>query len=666
MGFSVDNRLRIAAPWLLFLFALGVRFLHIGALRPLPLFENPYEGLDADLYVALARGIAGGELYPPELLHAAPLYAYWLGFFFFLFGDGAFLAVRLAQALLGAAAAPLIARAARPIAGLKGSVAAGIAAAVLPPFILYEGTLQSAALVPFLVSAVLVASGARRSSRGTVGAGLLLGVLALDRPDTLPLVLLIPIGMIIAGFGKRRALLHLVGTVALVLPFTIASSVRSGGPVPISGHGGIHFYIGNHAGAGGYLSPVKGIEPNPAGFARDARLRAETDVGRSLTPFEINRYWSGKAWSEVGDDFPRALKRLGIKFFLFSNDYEAPNNEDLYYWKGISPVLNLPIPLFGILFPFGLFGLLFLPRVRKEGGLCGVILLTAAASAIIFFVTARYRLIAVPALIPLAAAGAIGFPSVMRRGPFPGLALAGLLLFSNWPLPRFDFAAPESRMGFSYLHAGKFEEAGDTFRRALTIRPDFEEARIGLARVLAGSGDQAGAEEIYRDLLANGSGRRDEVGAQLSRLLARSNRLDEAITLGVDMVRESPDDPMALNNLAASLIRSGEDDRARPLLERAVTLEPDQEEARFNLALILARQGRLEEAASHIGQILRDHPGSKRALFNGGSIAARLADYDQARIFWERLFSTDPDYPRLGEQLERLKLMESGSPPREK
>ncbi|RPJ44178.1 MAG: hypothetical protein EHM19_07180, partial [Candidatus Latescibacterota bacterium] len=132
-----------ALPLLLFLAGLGLRLWHVSSLAALPSFDHPYEGLDAELYVRLARAVAGGDLLPSGLLDAAPLYAYWLALFVRAFGDP-FLAPRLAQAVLGAAVAPLLFAAGRRSGGRAVGLLAGLAAAIFPPFLLYEGTLQSA------------------------------------------------------------------------------------------------------------------------------------------------------------------------------------------------------------------------------------------------------------------------------------------------------------------------------------------------------------------------------------------------------------------------------------------------------------------------------------------------------------------------------------------
>jgi len=142
----MNDRQKIAihpflAPAFLFAAALGVRLWHLAAIRALPSFRHPYEGLDGELYTRLGRLIASGDLLPAGLFDTAPLYSYWLGLFFRIFGDSP-LPPRIAQALLGAAAVLLVRAAGRRLAGPRTGNIAAIVAAFYPPFLLFEGTLQ--------------------------------------------------------------------------------------------------------------------------------------------------------------------------------------------------------------------------------------------------------------------------------------------------------------------------------------------------------------------------------------------------------------------------------------------------------------------------------------------------------------------------------------------
>src|SRR4029453_15773682 len=95
---------------------------------------------------------------------------------------------------------------------------------------------------------------------------------------------------------------------------------------------------------------------------------------------------------------------LAKKIYLFCHAYERGDNQSFNFTRAEIPALRW-IPLtFGLVFPLAMLGLWV---TRREGGRMGIVPLHAlcyAAGVILFFVTARYRLAVVPALLLLAAA----------------------------------------------------------------------------------------------------------------------------------------------------------------------------------------------------------------------------------------------------------------------
>ncbi len=656
------NRALLVEGGLFFTGALLIRILSILALSTLPSFRFPYNGLDGELYVRLGRLIASGDAAPHGLLHTAPLYSYWLGGLFRLFGDS-MIFPRIAQALLGAAAVTLLWKAGRQMGGRTAGRIAGSIAAIYPPILLYEGTLQSAALVPFLVALVLVTLLRARSAAALLTCGLFIGVFVLDRPDALPLIFLLPAALLAARRKVRPAVIMLAGALITVLPFATSTSIRAGGFVPVSAHGGIHLHIGNHDGADGSLSPVQGINPSPAGFAIDARRLAESEEGRPLSASEVSRHWSRRALRWIVSH-PGSFAALAAKkFFLFWNDYEIPNNEDLYFIHSSPPYPPILLPLFGLIAPLGVCGLIFAPINRLGKLTCAAIVVSSLAGGMIFFVTARYRLPAQVALIPLASIGAITAAGHLKARRFGGPALlAALMIFCNMPGAKHDFAAPESRMGNSHMQAGNHMEAEASFRRALEIRPGFPEALTGLAELYRRLDRPEEAIAIYLELedhiAAGGTARND-----LATLLAEQGNLGEAVAMLQELLAEDPENGAALTNLAACQMDLGSYDRAETLLRHALRIDPENAQALLNLGLVQGRRGATAEAADLLARHLVLSPRSPRALFNAGVIEALRNRPAEALTLWERLDSIDPDYPELGGHIARARAILSDRAP---
>ncbi|MFH1680605.1 MAG: tetratricopeptide repeat protein, partial [Candidatus Eisenbacteria bacterium] len=650
-----------ALPLALFLAALALRLWHPAALRALPSFEHPYEGLDAELYTRLALSIAGGDLFPHGITDAAPLYAYWLAAFARIAGDGT-LAPRLAQAFLGALAAPLLWSVGRRISGPGAGAFAGAAAALFPPLLLYEGSLQSAALVPFL-GALLLASllPARPGAGPAILSGFILGISCLNRPDLLPLVLLVPLWLLLTA-GRRSAVFLLAGALLPIVPFGAAASVRAGGLVPLTSHGGIHFHVGNHEGADGTLSPVEEIRPTPEGFARDARLRANKETGRGLAPAEVSRFFFRKGLAWIASHPKDWLVLLGQKTLLFWNDYEVPNNEDLYFLRRHSAPLRLPIPLFGIVAALAVYGF-FLGAFRGGArALLALVVLAVFAGGLLFFVTGRYRLPAVPPLLLLAGGGLAAWIGAIRARRSLALLLLPLLLFTNLPVRRFDSAAAETRLASSFYRAGDLLSAEEAYRRAERVHPGLPEARRGIARILAETGETDEAASLYRAIARNPRERK-RARADLASLLARSGRTEEAIALLDSVLAEDPSDAGSLANLGALRMNEGRDALAERLLREAIALDPESPEAHLNLALIRTRQGRLDEAIRLFDRLLEIDGFSERGLFNAGAARAMSGDLVGAIRDWEKLRRIRPSYPNLEANLERARGLLRERPP---
>lgn len=654
LGLGSDNVSGIALPLVLALFGLILRVIHITSLAKLPSFTYPYRGLDADLYTGLARRIAGGDLVPDALLHAAPLYAYWLAIFEQV-APGNMMAPRLAQAALGALAVFLIVRTGERIGGRGAGILAGFLSALNPLFILFEGTLQSAALVPVFMGAIAFLTLGPRARHGL--AGFVTGFFVLLRPDALPMLALLAI--VIAIFPARRSSLRFL-TAALIpiLPFTFLMSARAGGFVPLTAHGGIHFYVGNHANARGWLSPPPEIEPSPAGFRRDARRIAERESGGALTPSAVNRYWSGRARSAIFEDPARWVRLVGRKTMLFWNEYEIPNNEDLYFMRKRTRGLGFSLPVFGVLAPLGLFGIVFARLRRRDRAMLGAALLAYFVGALLFFVTGRYRLPAHVPLILLASAAVPALLESMRsRRALRIASLIALIALCNLPSYRFNHAAPLARWADSYAQAGETARAEALYREALSLEPDMPEAKMGLAALFETLGRRQEAADLYDDV---SRGARGPLSASVrhAAMLAEAGELGEAERL-LAAVPARDRTPAAITVLAGIRMQQSRDDEAGALLREALAIDPEDQSAMLNAALLAARQGRANESDSLFRVVLLLNPHEPRALFNAGSIAARAGDLERAVALWERLEQINPDYPRLAEQLQRARGLRS-------
>ena len=144
---------------------------------------------DAVTYDEWATRIAGGHWLGQGVFYQAPLYPYFLGILYALFGGRDFLAVRLVQIAIGSGSCVLLARAGRSFfSGTKAGLLAGFFLALYPTAIFLDCSIQKSVLDLFFVCALLAALGRlleRSQNRWWLITGLAMGLLVLTRENAL-------------------------------------------------------------------------------------------------------------------------------------------------------------------------------------------------------------------------------------------------------------------------------------------------------------------------------------------------------------------------------------------------------------------------------------------------------------------------------------------------
>ncbi|HEX7284266.1 MAG TPA: glycosyltransferase family 39 protein, partial [Vicinamibacterales bacterium] len=183
---------------LIFAVALAVRLIHVWQLRPSPFFDVLMG--DAHGYDSWAQRLAGGDWIGTDVFYQAPLYPYFLGVVYAIFGRD-LLVVRIIQAVIGSASCVLLGLAAARFFTPRVGMAAGLALALWAPAIFFDGLLQKSVLDVFFVCAMLwLISGIREPASGSriFALGVIMGALALTRENAL-----IFIGVIAIWFVRR-------------------------------------------------------------------------------------------------------------------------------------------------------------------------------------------------------------------------------------------------------------------------------------------------------------------------------------------------------------------------------------------------------------------------------------------------------------------------------
>ncbi len=397
--------------------------------------DNAWEGrapvYDATAYARIAANLERGEgftlgreatqpasNYSPGLpLLAAGLYG--------LSGGVHERFARVALALIGALSilfAYLIGRRlAGPWAGLIGAAAV----AIYPALLEYQGMLMSEPLAASLLSgavlAMLWADDADRAARWLL-PGLLLGALALTRPEYLAISL--PIAVVVfARKGREQwrpalaqAAIMLLGLALFVAPWTARNAIALGRFVPISTGGGQVLFAGTYMPSGG--------DPERVGeevLARQPELRMQLPAQPRLE--QILAVLAARRYPHLATD--AALARMGRER-LWDDVSERPlaylgflaDKLWLIWGHGPRDVMHEPgWALFHwALLALGLVGLAALAwRRRWEALLLGTVLLSATAIGALLVASPRRALVAIPLLAALAGAGGVWLSPGTRR-----------------------------------------------------------------------------------------------------------------------------------------------------------------------------------------------------------------------------------------------------------
>jgi Flp pilus assembly protein TadD len=616
----------------LFVLALAPRIVHLLTIRDSPFFSLLY--IDPLMYDEWGLRIAGGQLLGDRPFFLDPLYPYFLGAVFAIFGHH-FEAVAAVQSLLGALVAPLVHLAARRWLDLPAARTAGVIAALYLPSIYFGGLIMKPGLATFLV-----AVGLWQLSRGLAepagrlrwaATGVVWGLACLVRGNLVLVVPPLAAWVLLRGPGPaaaraldrhrwREAGPLLAGTL-LVLALPAGHNWLVGGEfILTTANAGANFFIGNNpSNATGEYQQLPFIDANPLYEQRDFASEAVRRSGRAaMSDREVSAFWFAESREWIRRNPGDWLRLVWRKTRSFWGAYEIPDSLDYYLYREYAPVLRLPVPGYGLLAPLALLGAALALRRRGWPRLLLVFIAVYSASVVLFFVFSRFRMVIAPALFALAGFGAVELVRrwrsaiVERRGLYRTLGATGLLLallvFVNVPVrARTDTwsyrvaravglptraetsSLGHYNLGVAYARPAKQESerraplrlAEVELRTALRLQGrSTEHARIQveLGKVLARQGRNAEAIATYRE--ASGIEPRDyAIHHALGILYERQGDAAQAVAALSTALSLAPRHVASATLLGRNLLQLGRNDEAARAFRHALTLAPNDREA---------------------------------------------------------------------------------------
>ena len=502
------------------------RLWHLMALAQTPFFDHL--GLDPLVYEEWGQRIAAGDWIGSRIYYQDPLYPYFLGVIYSIFGRHLML-VYLIQVAFGVATCWLTALLGRRVFSPAAGNLAALIAAVFGPSIFYEVQIEKTFLSVFLVAACLVlvlASGVR----ARFGAGVVLALAVLTRAN---LIVFIPLALALAAFerpaagdapprydfwrkpeewGLRRAAAFLAGCALVLTPVAARNYYVEGQLVLTTSQAGQNFYIGNNPlnTTGSYYVPPS-IRPDPRYEETDFRAEAEKKSGRKLTATEVSDYWSKLAWDHISANPTFAQMMFLRKFVLFWNDYEVPDNLNIYLLERWSWVLRLPLLGIGVITAFALLGGAVAFRENTSVRVLAGFVAIYCATVVAFYVFSRYRIQIVPVLMVLAAHGILWLVWQLRarRWEYVAGGVAAVLMAGFFCFQRFEWtdrtkaiAISLNNLGALYMDMGETAKAISTYEEAVSLSP---QGVIGAMRILGDyymkQGNFGRAEELMRKVV---------------------------------------------------------------------------------------------------------------------------------------------------------------------
>ncbi len=545
---------------LVFGVALALRLIHLAYVADMPFVEVPI--VDAKAYDEWGQRIAAGDWWGDQVFYQAPLYPYFLGSFYAVFGHS-LMGVHVLQMAMGAASCVLLALGADALFRDR-SVAwvTGLAMALYPPAIFFDGLIGKQGLGLLLLSALLwlllrqQAGGAEGARRGElVGAGALLGLLCLTRENALALVPALLAWLVwrfwVRGPGRVASVVALfsLGIALVLVPVGLRNLAVGDTFALTTSQMGPNFYIGNHAGASGLYEPLLPGRQTPRFEATDAELLAERALGRELNRGEVSDYWMEQGLAFVREEPVAWLGLMVRKTVLTWGAFEVPDVEDIYVFGDWSPIVRFGLPVFH----FGLFaglavaGAVFAWPSRRDIALLLWLAGVYTGSVALFMTFARFRYPLVPMLAPLLGYGLVCAFRVARsadRGRALAPATACVLVVA---LSSIDLVDRAQMTVTSYTNLGGIMLGEDRL----------DEAETYLTRAEAARADNA------------------DLQLHLAVLREKQGRLEDALRHLGEMRRLAPEDFRGYALLARVLEAQGRRAQAKRARLRARALNPD-------------------------------------------------------------------------------------------
>jgi predicted TPR repeat methyltransferase len=198
------------------------------------------------------------------------------------------------------------------------------------------------------------------------------------------------------------------------------------------------------------------------------------------------------------------------------------------------------------------------------------------------------------------------------------------------------------RRGDEHLKHDELEDAARCYRQAISLDPDYVDARIGLGFVLMEQKQYIEAEGNLDRALAI-----DPTIADAHYLLGRAYKeqgdLERSIASFTSALRCKPDFEFAYRDLYLVLYQRGEFDRAKHLLNNAISFFPESAEFQFYLGNLLSGENSFASAIVHYETALSLRPDAAETHNMLGDAVRKSGNLERALTCYRNATTLRPD-----------------------
>jgi tetratricopeptide (TPR) repeat protein len=577
---SSYNYTRILHISAIFFTAIIVRFFYLSEIGESPLYDAPV--VDGRTYIFLSNQLASGNWLGEGLgpFWQPPLYPYVIATLRIVSETFFFDLIRWLQCILSSLTCVGIYLLGRKWYNIRvGLLASGIAC-LYGPIIFFDGEILPASLAMSISMAGLLAFEKGQNNDRKIyffSSGVLFGFASITVATLLCGVFTLSLWTIFIKRKLFNTLLFLLGTLLIVAPVTWRNYQIGNDTVVISWNSGINFFVGNNAD----YEKTLGMR---AGWDWDKLVRQPSLHGIN-TPSEKSFYFWMSSFDYIKDQPIDYLALQLSKTWDLLHGVEQGRNQDIYFWRNYSDLLSLLLWHYKLAFPFGLIAPLALiglvRHFRNMSHFGGIYVISYSLSIVMFFPTARYRIIIIPLLLIFFSQTFFWLKDSLNnrnfRDFFSGISsILVLFVFCNIggnPMNMSGNAEIHFNLGQAYADKQKPEKALFHFQRATTIDSTYWQAWFNSASVEGMKGNFETAKNIFSKITIF-EPNRPEVWVNLAHSYRGLGQNEAAIDSYEQALLINPYLPKIYLELLQICIQLGKQEKAKTVLNQAITIYP--------------------------------------------------------------------------------------------